>query len=501
MLEQVSLGQSRFMTPGVGPDSRGVVLGRFGLIQFSTLEGVVSWLRLYSSEASLDELLTGLQILRVRTPLQSRELLLRIPATSSYVMDSAARCASLVGGSAFTGTGKHFVKYRDERSPYGYDAVDISSLPDGAQLMLHSDDFSQSYSKEGELSFEKLLFRLSLKREQMGERLDDELRKGLLLVVERGLGEGVIRYLWRNQVEAQVGMVRPQQQSAFDELGRSSEFLLLRVSHLPERIFELFEATPGIEVFRAVGSNVAVQLGYAHVVDLASCASVFDASRFYIFWGKGDRVDVVAGPLQLSAIEHLTHLDVDIESPDRRSNLKLEGPDPVSVSMRLAHTMKPPTKVMGTLVPPEQAAWVKRLVYLLPPSVLRGHRVAVTDRGILLVANTEIDVIPLGQLLVQLAPGLLIPAGMDLVPRVAPEVLAATLGHSAGVLTVFPNSGAPFQLKESSLVPLERRAIAKIDVEEVTAIDMSLPELGDPSVLNDPVGRFALWGFKGPESS
>lgn len=496
MLEQVSLGQSRFMTPGVAPDPRGVLLGRYGVIQFSTLEGVVSWLRLYSAEASLDELLTGLQILRVRTPLQSRELLLRIPATSSYVLDSAARCASLVGGTTFTGTGKHFVKYRDERSPYGYDAADITSLPGGAHLMLHSEDFSQSYSKEGELSFEKLLFRLSLKREQMGARLDEELRKELLLVVERGLGEGVIRYLWRNQVDAQVGMVRPQQQSAFDELGRSSEFLLLRVSHLPERIFELFESTPGIEVFRAVGSNVAVQLGYAHVVDLASCSSVFDPSRFYLFWGKGDRVDVVASPLELSAIEHLTHLEIDIEGPDQRSNLVMEAADPVSVSMRLAHTMKPPTRVTGTLVSPEQASWVKRLIYLLPPSVLRGHRVAVTDRGILLVADTEIDVIPLGQLLVELAPGLLIPAGMELVPRVAPEVLAATLGHGSGVLTVFPQNGSPFQVGEASLVPLERRALAKIDVDEVTTIDMTHEQMGDPSVVNDPVGRFALWGFQ-----
>ena len=208
MLEQVSLGQSRFMTPGVAPDSRGVLLGRYGLIQFPTLEGVVSWLRLYSSEGSLDELMSGLQILRVRTPLQSRELLLRIPSTSSHAMDSAARCARLVGGSTFTGTSKHFVSYRDERSPYGYDAAEIAALPAGAHLMLHSQEFSQSYAKEGEISFEKLLFRLSLKREPRGQV--EEPGKNLLLVVERGLGEGVIRYLWRNRVEARVGVVRPQ---------------------------------------------------------------------------------------------------------------------------------------------------------------------------------------------------------------------------------------------------------------------------------------------------
>jgi hypothetical protein len=498
MLEQVSLGQSRFMTPGVAPDARGVLLGRYGILQFSTLEGVVSWLRLYSAEASLDELLTGLQIMRVRTPLQSRELLLRIPATSSYVMDSAARCASLVGGSTFTGTGKHFVKYRDDRSPYGYDAAEIGALPSGAHLMLHADDYSQSYSKEGELSFEKLLFRLSLKRDQSKEGREEDLLGGLFLVVERGLGEGVIRYLWRNRVEAQVGLVRPQQQSAFDEQGGSSEFLVMRVEGLPERIFELFEGTPGIEVFRPIGTNVAVQLGFSHVIDLASCSSVFDSSRFYIFWGKGDRVDVVAGPLELSAIEHLTHLEIDIEGPDKRTNLGIETADPVSVSMRLVSTMRPPSRVSGTLVPPEQAGWVKRLVYLLPPATLRGHRVAVTDRGVLLVASPEIDILPLGQLLVELAPGLLIPAGMELVPRVAPEVLAATLGHGAGVLTVFPPDGSPFQVGDASLLPLERRSIAKIDVEEITTIDMTQDLLADPSVTNDAVGGFALWGFKAP---
>ena len=129
MLEHVSLGQSRFMTPGVAPDPRGVVMGRYGMLVFPTLEGVVSWFRLYSAEASLDELIPAMTIQRARTPLRSQELLVRVPATSSYAMDRASRCARLVGGSTYTGTSKHFVKYRDDRSPYGYDAVDIQALP------------------------------------------------------------------------------------------------------------------------------------------------------------------------------------------------------------------------------------------------------------------------------------------------------------------------------------------------------------------------------------
>jgi hypothetical protein len=153
------------------------------------------------------------------------------------------------------------------------------------------------------------------------------------------------------------------------------------------------------------------------------------------------------------------------------------------------------------LIPRERAAWVKRLVYVMPQTALRGHRVAVTDRGILMVADSEIDVIPLGQLLAELAPGLLVPLGMDLVPRVAPDVLARTLGHGAGVLTVFPHDGAPFQVNEAALVPLERRALARIEVERSTHIDAMVEPLADPSVVNDPVGRFALWGFPLPPKS
>lgn len=500
MLEHVALGQSRFMTPGVAPDPRGVLLGRFGLLLFPTLEGVVSWFRLYSAESSLDELLPSLEILHVRTPLQSREMVVRIPATSSYAMDRAARCAHLVGGSTFTGTNKHFVKYRDERSPYGYDATEIKALPQGASFMLHGEDFTQVYTRERTLAFDRLLFRLSLRRVPGGDRLHSDERQELLLVVARGLGEGVIRYLWRNRVDAQVGLVRPRGESAFDDLGRRRSYLVFRVRSVPSRILELFLSTPGIDVFRMITSNVAVAVGFDHVIDLASCSSLFDQQAFYIFWGEEDRVDVVDGPLELSGVEHLTRLEIDLEQTGPRQDLEAEKSDPVGVHVRLAPSLTPPRHVVGTLIPTEQAEWVKRLVYVLPPSSLRGHRAAVTDRGILMVANADIDVVPLGQLLAEMAPGLLVPLGMDLVPRVAPEVLARTLGHGAGMLTVFPHEGSPFQVSEAELVPLERRAVARIEVVRTETLDTSVDLSGEPSVVNDPVGRFALWGFPPPRA-
>src|SRR5262249_28676005 len=79
-----------------------------------------------------------------------------------------------------------------------------------------------------------------------------------------------------------------------------------------------------------------------------------------------------------------------------------------------------------------EAVRLKKLVYTLPPVLLHGHQLAVTDKGLLLVANEGVDVVPLGTLLSEVAPGLLIPVGMDLVPRVPTEVLAAAIEHELG---------------------------------------------------------------------
>lgn len=493
------------MTPGIAPDPRGVVLGRYGLLLFPTLEGVVSWFRLYSAESSLDELLPGLAIMRVRTPLQSREMIVRIPATSSYALDRASRCARLVGGATFTGTTKHFVKYRDDRSPYGYDAVDIQALPKDADFMLHSDDFSNTYIRDGDLSFEKLLFRLSLRRVPGGKKLRADQRAELLLVIARGLADGVIRYLWRNRVDADIGLAQPKGDSAFADGSVSRGYLIARVRDVPERILDLFLLTPGVDVFRLVVPNVAVQVGYKHVIDLSSCSSVFtgasgEEASFYLFWGDADRVDLLDGPLELSGVEHLTRVQMDIKAPPKQDELDLAQAEPIGVEIKLAPSLSSARRVIGTLIPLAQAAWLKRLVYVLPQGALRGHRIAVTERGLLLVGHEDIELIPLGQLLSELAPGLLVPVGMDLVPRVAPDVLARALGHGNGILTVFPHDGNPFQVDESSLAPLERRAIAKIEAHPSEVRDTQMSDVGNPRVVNEDVGRFALWGFAAGET-
>ena len=80
MLERVALHQTRFRTPGVSPDPRGVVLGQTGAVLFPSLDRFVAFLRAYGEEGSLDELLPTLSIRRVITPLKTREVLFTVGA-------------------------------------------------------------------------------------------------------------------------------------------------------------------------------------------------------------------------------------------------------------------------------------------------------------------------------------------------------------------------------------------------------------------------------------
>ena len=500
MLERVTLGQTRFSMPGVGPDSRGVVVGKLGVLAFPTIDGVVRWLRLYADEDSLDDLLPSTRIVRALTPMKSRACLLTIPAATSYVLDRAARCARLAGGATHTGTSKHFVKYRDDRSPYGYDVAD---LPSGAagEFVLHGDDGAAVYAREGELDPVGLILRLSLRRVPGGEKLDAEGRATLYVTVAAGLAPGLVRYLLRNAVRSEVAALDAEKRSVFAAPGDGVGALLLRVREVPERLLASLREVPGVTWFRPAGDNVAVEVGYAHPVALTSVASIFQRERFYLFRGAADRLDVVKGPPVFSAAEHLADLRLSPHVP-RNLEATLPAP-PLGVTLRLVPTTTAARRVVGTLVPWDEAHRLKKLVYGLPPVLLAGHRIAPSARGLLVLGNEGVDVVPLGTLLTEIAPDLLIPVGMDLVPRVPDEVLAAAIDHvggtvSGGRVTVFLHDGSAFFVPASELVPLERRVLARVPVPQADSVRelYTQPAVAAGRIVNDAVGRFALWGFQ-----
>jgi hypothetical protein len=493
VLERVALNQNRFRIPGVTPDARGAVLGQRGLLLFPSIDRVVGFFRVYSEESSIDDLLGSLSIRKVRTHLDTREWVLWFNSTSSYVMDKAAAIAKLLGGFAFTGTSRHYVKYRDAASPLGYDVPEL--IPEGGDIALYHDTFEQVYDSERELPFADLLFRLSPHRVPKSE----EARSETLLVLARpGLAAATQGYFVRSRVPAEVVLVERPAQSAFDE--GIERLVLFRARQLPDRVVDLVSSTPGLEAFAPLGDNFAVELGYRHPVQLESCSSVFESGRLYLFAGRRDRVEVLSDLPPFTDLRLITRLRVDLGHGGQIvGRARPVSGDPIGLPVRLVTSTAPWKHVTAAVVPLDQSEWLRKLVYVLPPRVLSTFRIFVGDDRMILLSSEGVEAVPIGRYYFPYGGQVFLPAGYTLLPAAAPQVLLDALGAKPGTLFFF-DAGAdrPFAVSESDFTPLARRSLLDIPSTRLPAAARSTGPLETPRhLVHDSLGVFPLWGVPG----
>jgi hypothetical protein len=491
MLEHVALNQTRFNTPGVAPDNRGVLMGKQGALLFASVDRLVAFFRIFCDESSIDDVLPKLKIHQVRTPLESRELLVLFHAGSSYLLDRAARIVGLVGGLTFTGSGKHFVKYRDDASPLGYDVRALGG--DGADFVLYADTFSQGYSRVKDVGFEQLVFRLSLRRIPGHDQAEREL---LWLAVRRGLMKSTLSYLWRNRVRGEAAQATPHGGGTFAQAGA---ILLVRVHDLPERMLSLFSRVPGIEVHRPVGENCVVEVGFRHPLRLESCASIFEKDKFYVFSGGREAVDVLHDLPPLVPVHDLVGGGFDLGEREEPRAMDSAAPEKLEVQLKLVPSAGARRRVTATLVPWQQAAWLRRLVYALPPTLLSSYRVAAIDEGLFIIGEQGIDGLPIGDMFQEAAPSVYVPLCHEFQPRVSAQVLIDHVGGTAGRYVVFRlGASGPLALEHALFEPLGRRALARLEVE-ARSRDPRMPPprtVTPATVVNEEASSFPLWGWK-----
>jgi len=485
MLEHVTANQTRFVAPGLSADSRGIALGRYCVVLLPSIDRVVGLFRGLSERGSLDDLLASLKILQVLTPLKSREFIVQIPVLSSHVADGVAAAVALMGGLTFTGSAKHFVRYRDSGSPLGYDVDNLH--PGAGDFILYAADFVQAYNRERDLPFARLVLSLSLELDRRSELLPDQTT---LLRTVPGLWRVVTAYLHRNNLPCEVAACDAQRH------GRSEgeRFYLIRC-RLHPRMVRLFRTTPGIEVHQMVTERVAVQLGYRHPLELGSCGSIFDNDRFYLFSGQRKCLDVVLGGVSFFTSQALVQLGSAAESVTHQpfSPGEVGG---VQVPLKLVTASGPRPAVRASRIPLVHAGWLKKLVYLLPPQALERYHICVAAESIYLLSDAEVEFVPLGTLFYQVALGILVPVGYELLPRVHPEVLVQHMGTGQEKLIFFsPDSERPVELDRSGFAPLTRRALARVEVQRVTPEPTPEVESASARMVNDPIGTFPLWGF------
>ncbi len=491
MLERIALHQTRLRTPGLGLESKGVALGAKGLILLPTLDRLVALLAVYTREQSLEDLIPSLTMRVVQSKLGTREIVLEVAAESSDRMDRLAEAARLVLGFTFTGTSRHFVQYRDAAAPFGYDATEL--LATSATLVLYHDRFTQEYGVEREVDLRGLLLRLHLHHEPASRGVPGPR----IIVAEQGLGAALVHYLVRSRVEGEVAACEWPPASSFEE--GPVRRTVVRVAELPPRMIPLFSGTPGLTTFVPVAPGVAVEAGHRHAIELRACP-VFDPNGLVLLRGQGqepwalERMPTLG---DLRAFARVVLRDAPEGSSLAAVAQKIEAPSVVRVPLRVLSTLAPWRRVTASWIRPEELAMLRRVAYALPRTVMQSTQIAHTNVGAFLRAEAGIESIPIGTFFTELHPSLLVAAGFEVVPQVAPEVLVRAMAIPSGMLVFLDGSGRAVGVPSGAFAPLETTLVEAAGFEPLAAEAVAhVLELEPIELVIESQGALPLRGAK-----
>lgn len=512
LLEPVAAGQTRFRMQGLSPDARGIAVGREVLVSFPTIDWLVAFLGAYSDEASLDDLLPTMTLEHAQRSEGGHALLLRCAAGDGYAVDRLGRLAGATRGQLYTGSGSVFVRWRQREAPFGYDLVaTLSAGPD--EVLVVDLDHASAHRTVDRMDPVELIQRLQLRRVPlplMGVSSDPErcgLKDLALVLVCPGLASRVLRHLWR--LEAQFAGYYVQ----LDGDTRSS--LLLRVRQPRGRVLDVLYGTPGVEILAPASSRAAVQIGYRHPIQLSSASGCLPGEEMFLFRGDAERVERLPGPPRFIDGRHLVEA-TGTATLRELGQLREADLEPLQVELQVRPAQNP-REPRGTLIDWEQVGLLRHLVYLIPPSALAASRVVPLDEGLVVITGSSIGarsraaaaglgagaIVPLGRRLGEVAPGVLVPDGYELWPRVRPQLTRQLLGLGPDDHALFLKPQVdPIRVTAEQLLPLDAALIGRLQLHEATVATPELPALEPGRIQNRKLGRFALWGFgrapKGP---
>jgi hypothetical protein len=502
LLEPVAAGQTRFRMQGLQPDARGIAIGRELLVTFPSIDWLVSFLGAYSEEASLDDLLPTMTLEHARREGGGHAIVVRCAAGDGYAVDRLARLSMATRGHLYTGGGAVFIRWREREAPFGYDLVSPVS-PAADQILVIDRDYVARYEAVDRMDPVELIQRLQLRRVPMPP---GGMARGLedmtLCLVAPGLTERVLAYLWRLEVPMAGTYVHLD-----DDRGAT---LLLRLRQPRSRILDVLHGTPGVELFVPVSSRAAVEVGYRHPIALGSASSCFPGEEMFLFRGGVGRVERLEGPPRFVDGRHLVE-STGAAALREVGQLRDADLDPLRVEIRI-RSSSVPREPRAALIAWEQVGLLRHLVYLIPPSALAASRVVPLVEGVLVLAASTIGartpasaaglgagaIIPLGRRLGEVAPGVLVPDGNELWPRIRPQLLRQLLGLGPEDHAVFLSpDAAPIRVRPEQLLPLDAALLARLGLQEASVVEPEVEALEPGAIRNDRLGRFALWGFGG----
>lgn len=474
---------------------------------FPSVDWLVAYLGAFSDESSLDALLPTMTLEHAQRQGGGHALLLRCAAADGYNVDQLARLAVATRGQLYTGTGTVFVRWRDRDAPFGYDLLETVTLDD-ADVAAVDTEYVARYTVLERMDPVELIQRLELRRVPLPlagighEPSEVGLKEMVLCLVSPGLADRTLSYLWRTEVPMAGDYVQ------LEDDRRPS--LLLRIRHPHGRLLDVLHRTPGIELFVPVSSRAAVEVGYRHPISLSSASTCLPGDEMYLFRGAVGRVERLAGPPRFIDGRHLVE-PTGTRSLREVKQVRESELSPLQVKMHM-RTSSVPREPRGTLVSWSQIGLLRRLVYMIPPSALGASRLVLLQEGVLVLTSSSLGtrsvaaaaglgagaIVPLGQRLGEVAPGVLVPDGYELWPRIRPQLTRQLLGLGNEEYAVFLSQDtSPIKILPEQLLSLDAALVGRLDLHEAELRVPELDALEAGQVTNERLSRFALWGFGG----
>lgn len=520
MLEPVAKNQLSFRIAGLFQDGRGVVVGTEAVVVLLSIERVVSLTRLLSEELPLDDLVPTLRIELCKNPLGSTLYLLRFQCRDSLLLDRVARLARLLSAPLCVGAGRHFVAYRDDAAPLGYDAT--TPLAEPGDLAIYTPTLVQPCRKIKELSLRDLVEQLQLLTLPGGllrelaqpQSPDDspavsEPIDEIYLTCGTTLLPRLVRYLWQTGASGDLLIPDPLPSPEGLPSDRIFRAPIVRLVTPPLSLLLRLLTLPSVRLLRREGSNFLIDLGHAHPLQLTSMQSLFPAADLYLFLA-GRRGSLRAKSPSKTPLGRFVTPQIappgendDAAQPLQAVRLgsSTSPPPPLKLTLRLvaAHSaLQDP--LSATLIPWHRLATLQRLLGLLSGEAIFSLHAVGLPAGLFCFGSAAVQHLCAGQLFAEVSPQVFVPARTRLLPDLPPSQLRALVQHGDDHLVVFlPAETQPIAVPKSLASPLSLRLLQSLATK--------LPDaLIEPAALRDsfpvlhcePISFFStlpLWGL------
>jgi hypothetical protein len=95
----------------------------------------------------------------------------------------------------------------------------------------------------------------------------------------------------------------------------------------------------------------------------------------------------------------------------------------------------------------------------------------------------------------------LVPDGFELWPRLRPQLVRELLQLEGDDRAVFLEPGAdPIHIADERMMSLDAAAIGTLETSEAALVEASVAPLEPGTIVNQRLGRFALWGFRSQDT-